>query len=484
MIGRKNGYQIGSALVIILLSVNIDTSSLAMQIEREGELRSRSWSVLEEALRDKNPVARERAIMVLWDISDKRALPLIETALADPFGPARAHAIKALSLVDKGSFFDRLPEFLKDGDNFVQLRTIQILREINPDREELRFLIPTLETLLNDDSGTVRSWAMYFIANILGKESLSIAKDFILSESDPEIRASAIYSLHQVKDKTAINLVLPFLKDGNTAIAAKAAWVLGIIGDESVVADLEALLSNEHYRVRINAAAALYKLGRREKIDLVRTELNNEDESIRYYALITLLGVVDETEKAKLAEEKLQDQNKFIRRLMLDALSRIKDRSLTSEVKKFLKDKDEDIRIAAASLLLELGDKSAVQVFMDALKSTNALHRRAALEGLGKTGDPKFLSVIGQSLNDNDPLVRASAVKALVEIKGNGLKIRLLEAALTDKVFDVSQNAAEALIGIAGKSAIPIFEQALESNNLFVRVLAAGSIIKLLAGFR
>jgi HEAT repeat protein len=82
-----------------------------------------------------------------------------------------------------------------------------------------------------------------------------------LLKSDADTRWETIPGLAKLKDRRAVERMIPFLKDTNPEIRLTAARALGELGDESSVdALIEALRKKDNDRVRWSMGEALRKI--------------------------------------------------------------------------------------------------------------------------------------------------------------------------------------------------------------------------------
>ncbi len=85
----------------------------------------------------------------------------------------------------------------------------------------------------------------------------------LLTDERMRVRIGAIALLEELKKeepertRKSLPFILPLLKDQNTVARGDAAYLLGIIGDESVIPDLEGVLNDENPNVRLIAKEAI-----------------------------------------------------------------------------------------------------------------------------------------------------------------------------------------------------------------------------------
>jgi HEAT repeat protein/CHAT domain-containing protein len=162
---------------------------------------------------------------------------------------------------------------------------------------------------------------------------------------------------------------------------------------------------------------------------------------------------------------------------IIDALSKLNDKSLTAFFIEALKDTDKRVRYSAAFALwhMKIGDKSAVPALVEALKDTEKYVRIVAAFILGDMGDKRAVPVLIEALKDTNKDVRIIAAFALEEM-GDKRAVPALIEALKDTEFDVRNNAASALEKIGDKRAVPVLIEALKDTEPDVRRSAASAL--------
>jgi len=101
---------------------------------------------------------------------------------------------------------------------------------------------------------------------------------------------------------------------------AKAAFLLGQIGDRKVVPALAEFTGDPDRSVRVQAGIALASLGDRRGIPVCATALNSDPTWIRCYAAYALWQV-DTPRARRILKESLKGQGKFISEVINGALS-------------------------------------------------------------------------------------------------------------------------------------------------------------------
>ena len=141
-----------------------------------------------EALRDADPLVRERAMDLLLSIGGSAAIPLTLTHLEGDSDPNVAHAaIRALGMIEGGSSVRALIPYLKSEDEDQASAALQSLRLLG---ENARSARSEVEPCLSHPSWRVRSAALQYIikTRVTGLDSLVLG---LLGDEDSFVRTTA-----------------------------------------------------------------------------------------------------------------------------------------------------------------------------------------------------------------------------------------------------------------------------------------------------
>jgi len=170
--------------------------------------------------------------------------------------------------------------------------------------------LPALESWLNNEDRPERCVAAFVFAGLGNDRGLQVIIAVLNDMSDrpvtgappgnslrEQIRADrhyAVYVLGELKDKRAVPLLIPLLRD--EGISFEVAWALGEIGDDRAVSPLIEALHDKDPAVRLIAIHALEKLRASDALPHLHALLN-EYEKIHYAAQV----LVAEAAKAAIA---------------------------------------------------------------------------------------------------------------------------------------------------------------------------------------
>jgi HEAT repeat protein len=297
-----------------------------------------------------------------------------------------------------------------------------------------------------------------------------------LRDDDPRIRQAACTALGQIGDPAAVPELTKRLQDSVSDVRIAACTALGQIGDSSAVPELIKCLEDTDYDVRIAACTALGKIGDPSPVPVLITCLDYW--YISQAAANALIQIGKPAVPALI--ETLTDPNERVRKAACTALGQIGDSIAVPELIQCLKDRYSDVSIAACTALGQIGDSIAVPELIQCLKYRYSDVSIAACTALGQIGDSVAVPELIQCLKDRYSDVSIAACTALGQI-GDASAVPALIACLDDisvdyhnyytNDADIYKAATNALVQI-GEAAVPALNEALKSENDFVRSAA------------
>lgn len=289
------------------------------------------------------------------------------------------------------------------------------------------------------------------------------------------------------------------LKDDNSDLRRRAAWLLGPIAHPSreTVAALRKVSEKDADReVRMAAVQALGNIGPgiHDVIPTIAKALSDPDRGVRIYAAGALRGIGP---AAKGATEALiramGDQDTTVRSSAVGAIGSIgpEANAAVPALIEHLKDTDIYVRWNTAYAMGLIGPKAhqAVPDLVQALMDNDSSVRCRAAQALGRIGPPpkEVRSVLVRALKDENKYVRIYAASALAGIDPALTAKAVLPVLLEslrhrgrpgDQTWLVRLRAAQALarIGPDAKGAIPALRKALKDEKEQVRTHAASAL--------
>lgn len=180
-----------------------------------------------------------------------------------------------------------------------------------------------------------------------------------LKSEDPELRANAAFALGWEGNTRAAIPLIELLYDPDVQVQQSAVNALSNLRDDRI---LKLLLERLEHGPHEQKRSILYNLWRfhskREAvIGVYRTYLENNDDELRFDAMILLGSMIEPAEFLDLYRKCLQDRDARIREQALSDLEELDlDRltSLEGEIRPLLKDVEPKVRQAAIKLLKKI----------------------------------------------------------------------------------------------------------------------------------
>jgi HEAT repeat protein len=341
-----------------------------------------------------------------------------------------------LELLDKGN----------EKEKKIALNNLWILKY--PEyRKDSRVFDPILKAL-KDKNPSVREAAASYLKH-LGKLSewcckeTSIIPSLIgaLEDSTPRVREEASAALAYYKDWQAIDPLIRRLKDESPWVRLNAAFALGELKAPRVVDPLLDLLNDQadwrNKFVQQECVIAIRKIGHPYP-KVITVLINNFNDPFLKPEIIKTLGKFQVAEARDLLIEASKDPNERIRKLAVEALSRMPGASPSRKG---------DLPQTSG----RVGD-SNVEVIVKSLNDPSAEVRAQSAEALGRLRDNKAVEPLLVVLNDKDERVREKAVVALGNFSDERIFDALVNFILKDSNANLRNPAEKTFKSVAEKT--------------------------------
>jgi HEAT repeat protein len=401
--------------------------------------------------------------------------------LKSPTARTRQSAAASLGKSRRREAVAPLSALVRDPEPRVRLEVVNALRELRDVSA-----IPALVTSLQDGDPKVREEALASIVEIYSERDRSGPIDrFLQTFSDEYDRASV--PPYTAVDPAVFRGLAGVLRDEQKGIRAEAAYAIGILDGRSAARDIVAALQDPEPDVRLAAATALGKIGAMEDGKALIPLLADESAGVRRQAMqaigvlrvrdagpalremfeqnrrrelgtrvLAALSRIGDPAQGDLFRELLSSGDPEQRRLAIEGLGRVADRSMLDAFKKdYQREKNPDVRLAYNFALVLLGDRAFLDSIALALGAGGAEAQRArgyVLElGTGVAPD------IYPYLNDPSAEVRGAVCDVLAQLGDTGA-VPKLTPVLSDpntKVADRANRAIEKLRRAPARAANP-----------------------------
>jgi HEAT repeat protein/nucleoside phosphorylase len=253
--------------------------------------------------------------------------------------------------------------------------------------------------------------------------------------------------------------------------------VLHIIGKLATKSDL-----------KVFAVRVLGDIGGDESVEYLAEALRDDDSEVWNEAIGSLTKVGSKKALQSLANA-LRDMNGLsLRYNVMKALSRVKDRDITTDLLKMAKEVDAYTKKYIIEIFGESWDDRTIEFLLDALEDGDEEIAASAAEALGKimsssetswkTWNDSVTDALIKLLDRQSDWVRINAADTL-GMTGNRKAIKPLLRLLADEVRHVRRSAIEALGMIGGEDIVSPIVDLLDEEDEFVRknaIIALGMI--------
>lgn len=241
---------------------------------------------------------------------------------------------------------------------------------------------------------------------------------------------------------------------------------------QAVKADFES--SDEETRRRAVIELAAVPLA--DASDLLFSAMGDASWRVRKEAVSLLLGMSpDETTIERIVGLLASVDNAGLRNSSVEVLEGLAGRAVPSLLG-HLKDEDRDVRKFVVDILGTIGDRSSIPALIDALGDADPNVSAAAAENLGKIGDLRAVAPLLAALGKNDVWFSYSILGALTRI-GEPVPVSVLATHASDGIL--KRPVIECLGAVGDAEAVPLLVEGLGDRVRAVREAAVCAIIRL-----
>ncbi|WP_416670570.1 HEAT repeat domain-containing protein [Egbenema bharatensis] len=282
----------------------------------------------------------------------------------------------------------------------------------------------------------------------------------LTDEENQNLAVESALALRELGSRAAIPKLLLALEDEKPFIATIALFILGRLGDEEIIPDLQkALCHPTNDNIRGQAAGALGELGANAVVPDLLNALTDESYKVRGKAVEALGNLRNKSAIPELLRIALEDHSIYLPWAAAEALKKIHQEQATKELLKALKDKNYEIRERAAEALGKVGSEIAIDGLIEALEDGYTDWQAAG--ALIEIGSKKALPGLFKALERSVPSEQAAFV--LGEL-GDAIAVPSLINVLNHWYPQVRERAIEALGKLGDKAAIPRLYDLFQDN--------------------
>ena len=267
------------------------------------------------------------------------------------------------------------------------------------------------------------------------KRLIQVLESIAANESDMNVKKAAITVIGDNKSESSAHALIKALDDSSEDIKIAACYAIGKIKADSARPKLVELFNKQNLKVDSNYTEALIStltdLKAPDILDAAVTAVKSRETTkiIKERLLIYIGQTGSAAQKDVLLElYKDDDEDVSIRSFAIRAISRLKLKDVSDDIKATIKEIDSysfskkkrfhDLHMYSVAALVELGDTDSIPLLMDSLRSDNATTRLRAVNLIKDFNDERTIDILKYKMeNDPNQRVRDAAKKAL-EDKG------------------------------------------------------------------
>jgi len=361
-----------------------------------------------------DPVHRQEAVRLSWQIGGRAVLPSLRPLLADTAGPVRMAVMEVLAESGEPAAVEIAEDLLK-----------------------------------NDSSAAVRATAVYALARSDPDKRLA-ALSRALGDPDPDVRATAVEALPRGLASEMMALLLPALQDPDERVWQASLRHLAALPDH----DLPLLWGALRESPPIKREELVRSIERRDPDRLSSLALQNVhalDPADRVLAtqLAARAGTAESTAAVVAA---LSDPDPVVRRTAAAAMTTLRTPAAVGALTRSLADPQVDVRVEAVRALGMIDDDGVPPVLIGTLKDPELRVREMAAEALMRWHSPPVARQLAGSLGlpdlrrpAGDVLAKMgqAAVEPLAEVAaGDDVEAAAAAGALLERITGASTFAA------------------------------------------
>ncbi|PKK92207.1 MAG: hypothetical protein CVV64_02000 [Candidatus Wallbacteria bacterium HGW-Wallbacteria-1] len=347
-------------------------------------------------------------------------------------------------------------------------------------------LLPLLET---EDNEFVLSALVKFIGQQGGSSVLQRLKPLLL-HPNPRVRANAVEGIAFADDPSIVDILMPYMEDRESRIAANAARAIWNYSPEQVSAKLLEMLRSVNPWMKTSAVYALGAINAPETRELLISAIRDTDPNICETARTVLqnLGfdiaeIMGSVETPAFSEERPSEAETGFRPGVgsaVDSSAAVSDVSIPV-------DSGISANGAAVSGIVSLGDEVAPKgpapgsrehfaSLMQSLIRSDPEERANFLQELTSAVKPEFLGLISATLNSSDDKYVRSMLVKLAGATGSSEAIDIIADYLSDEDSRVRANCIEGLSLIRDDRIVKLVAPLMEDSDSRVKANAARAI--------
>ena len=346
---------------------------------------------------------------------------------------------------------------------------------------------PDLTRFLTDDEARVRRRAALAVGRVGLTDGVAPLVTLLSTESDPEVKQMAAFSLGLLHDPAARDALTTALGDASPLVQGSAAEALGLIGDAASADAIARMVSQvvqsgalaeppgEDQDSRRDTPAAAARLGIYALVQLkAYTPLASAvlDASgqprVRWWPVAYALQRIGDPRALGALITFTKDSNPYARAFAAKGLAALKDGSALPALMPLLSSGDRAVLVETVRALGAIADPSASGPLLRLVRATDTdpQVRLAAVLALGtiQPASPDAIDTLLDLLSDPSPVIRSAALRATAAINSENF-VTILSGLDPDPHWSVRAALATTLATLAPEIGLPRLHEMLNDSD-------------------
>ena len=415
---------------------------------------------------DGEPEVRQMAAFALGLIGDTSARDPLVVALGDSSPLVKGAAAEALGLIGDAAAADAI------GRMAAAIADSGALAELPPDAEDAR----------RDTPAAAYRLALYALVRLKAYEPLASAA--LDQTGQPRVRWWPVaFALQRIEDPRALPALMTLARDPHPYTRAFAAKGLGPLKNRAAMEALLPMVTSVDRSVAIEAIRSIGRLGDPAAApSLLKIVLTaKSDPHVRLEAVSALGGLHADGVMDTLLDT-LADPSPPVRSAAIRGLAQLDPEGFVTVLSGLDPDKHWSVRATLASVLGTLPADAGLPRLRSLLGDSDSRVVPAVLASIARLRAPDAAAVLLEHLKNDDPVIRAAAAAALGELKPPNAQAALADAykaGQRDVTYVARGAALGALAAYGAADAKPVLTAALADKDWAVRVRAAALLKQL-----
>jgi HEAT repeat protein len=413
-----------------------------------------STQELLDNLKNSDAGKRAKAANELGDRGEKLAIAALVEATGDKEQKVQMEAVVALGKINDPSKVASLSTALRNSQGAAQKEAMHLLTEhyIPPaERGALKELWNSMESLFSPPHPVVvEPWIQ------VDRQAID-ALIYVLDDKSSENRIDAAASLGILRAEPAIPRLAYYLRSPNEKMARTCVRSIGYIGNPEAGRDLIPVLQHSDEKIVADTARVLGQFRYRDALpELVRLLDYSRDKDLRKVSLQAISRIGDPSSE-QIMKKYFGSKDKDMRQYAIEGFGRMNLRGYVDPLEReFQREDSRQIKLALSFSLFSLGDTAYIDTLVHSLDDN--LFKTQVREYFYELG-PRAVPKIADYLKVQDTSFKIRVIKVLGDMHQTEA-IAYLEPLMKDKNLDVAQAATDAIRELKNIEKMPVADQA------------------------